>query len=85
MYPLTKFGIPTSNSIRDMLQVQYSRTEARGQVHSDLEASVTVHYHKMYPYTKFGILTSNNIGDMLWTLEPWPEAEVKVTVIWKQL
>ena len=46
MYPQTKLGIPTSNNIRDMLQLQYSRTEARGHGHSDLKASVTVHYHK---------------------------------------
>ena len=38
MYPQTKLGIPSSNNIRDMLQLQYSRTEARGHGHSDLKA-----------------------------------------------
>ena len=85
MYPHTKFGIPTSNNIRDMLQLQCPRIEARGQGHSYLEASVTSHYHKMYPYAYiYGILTSNNIGYALdkIVIEPWPE--VKVTMIWKQ-
>ena len=34
MYPQTKFGIPSSNSIGDMFRTWFSRTEARGQGHS---------------------------------------------------
>ena len=35
-YQNAKFGIPTTND-KNMLQKQFSRTEARDQGHSDLE------------------------------------------------
>ena len=81
IYPLTKFGIPSSNYIQICSGLNLARTETRGQGHSDLE---TVGYSpgpKRYLHTKYGTATINNIGDLLWVhffqdLTP----EIKVTV-----
>ena len=64
MHANTKFGIPTSNDIRNMLPTQLfyllgQRSRSQGP------ANATGHCHaKMHPHTKFGIPTSKNTGDM---------------------
>ena len=58
MYLHTKFEIPTSNNIRDMLRT------TRSEVKVTRKWFATLHNPKMYPHTKFGIPTSKNIGDM---------------------
>ena len=69
MHPHTKFEIPTSNNIRDMLRTrlfqklgQRSRSRSR-----DPKRYATLRHPKMYPHTKFGIPTSKNVGDRLRT------------------
>ena len=37
MHPHTKFEIPTTNNIRNMLRTDYSKNLVRGQGHSDLK------------------------------------------------
>ena len=67
MNPPIKFGIPTSNNIRDMLRTrlfQKTRPEVEVKVIMTRKEYVTLRHPKMHPHTKFGIPTSNNIGDM---------------------
>ena len=66
IYPLTKFGIPTSNYIQICSGLNLARTETRGQGHSDLETVGDSLWSKRYLHTEFGTATINNIGDLLW-------------------
>ena len=78
MHPHTKFEIPTSNNIRDMLK-EYRRyspdsmqfLETRSEVKFKITVTqlwyATLCQSKMHPHTKFEIPTSNNIRDMLQT------------------
>ena len=65
-YPHTKFEIPTSSFIQKCSLLDLSRTETRGQGHSDLETVGDSPGTKMYLHTKYGTATINNIGDLLW-------------------
>ena len=61
----TKFEIPTSNNIRDMLRTRlFLKTRSEVKVTVTLKWYATVRHPKMHPHTKFGIPTSKNIGDM---------------------
>ena len=66
IYPHTKFGIFTSNYIQICSGLDFARTEARGQGHSDLETVGDSPGPKMYLHTKYGTAIINNIGDLLW-------------------
>ena len=66
IYPHTKFVIPTSNYIQICSELDLSRTETRGQGHSDLEPVGDSPGPKMNLHTKYGTATINNIGDLLW-------------------
>ena len=50
MYLRTKFGIPNSNNIQICSGLDLSRTEARGQGHSDSETVGDTQQPKMYPH-----------------------------------
>ena len=63
MRPHTKFGIPTSNNLRDMLQTGLS-TRADVKVTWTHKWYATLRHPKMHLRAKFGIPTSKNIGDM---------------------
>ena len=64
MHPHTKFGIPTSNSMRYAPDTIILKTRSEVKVTVTRKWYATLHYPKMYPHTKFGIPTSKNIGDM---------------------
>ena len=66
MHPHTKFKIPTSNNIRDMLRtiILKTRSEVKVKVTVTQKWYSTLRHPKMYPHTKFGIHMSKNIGDM---------------------
>ena len=84
IHPLTKFGIPTSNNIGEMLWSQLFKKI--GQGHSD-QNGMTLCHPNMYPHTKFGIPTSNNVGDILWTqlYSKWGQRfKVTVTQKWNE-
>ena len=63
MHPHTKFEIPTSNNIRDMLRI-ILKTRSEVKVTVTRKCYATLRHPKMHPHTKFGIPTSKNIGDM---------------------
>ena len=67
MHPHTKFEIPTSNNIRDMLRtiILKTRSEVKVKVKVTRKWFATLRHPKMYPHTKFGIPNSKNIRDML--------------------
>ena len=70
MHPHTKFEIPTSNNIRDMLRTRFfkkTRSEVKAKVTVTRKWYATLRHPKMYPHTKFGIPNSKNIRDMLRT------------------
>ena len=52
IYPHTKFRIPTSNYIQICSELDFARTETRGQGHSDLETVCDSPGLKMYLHTK---------------------------------
>ena len=65
MHPHTKFEIPTSNNIRDMLRTRlFSKLGQRSSFTVTRKWYATLRHPKMYPHTKFGIPTSKNLGDM---------------------
>ena len=67
MHLHTKFRIPISKNIGDMLQFLEKGAEVKFKV-TVTKLWYTTHPHlKMHPHTKFEIPTSNNIKGMLWT------------------
>ena len=56
MYPYSKFGIPLSNNIRDMLLTRLFK-----KLGQDHKTDPQHCHHKMQPHTKFEIPSSNNI------------------------
>ena len=63
MHPHTKFEIPTSNNIRDMLRTRLflkTRSEVKFKVTVTQKWSTTLCHPKMYPHTKIGIPTSKD-------------------------
>ena len=56
IYTHTKFRVPTSNYIQICSELDHSRTETRGQDHSDLETVGDSPGPKMYLHTKYGML-----------------------------
>ena len=65
-FPHTMFRIPTSNYMQICSRLDLTRTETRGQGHSDLEPVGDSPGPKMYLQIKYGTATLNNIGDLLW-------------------
>ena len=66
LYPHNKFIVPSSNYIQICSGLNLSRTETRGQGHSDLEPVGNSPGPRMYLHTKYGTATINNMGDLLW-------------------
>ena len=64
MHLHTKFGIPTLNNVRDVLQTRILKTRSMVIVTVTRIWYVTLRHPKMHFHTKFGIPTSKNIGDM---------------------
>ena len=66
MHPHTKFEIPTSNNIRDMLRTRlFKKLGQRSRSRSVTQIwYATLRHPKMHLHTKFGIPTSKNIGNM---------------------
>ena len=66
MHPHTKFGIPNSKIINDVLRTQKKNLKTRSEVKVTVTQKwyVTPRHPKMHLHTKFEIHISNNIGDM---------------------
>ena len=57
---------PNLGALPQRSGLHLTRTETRGQGHSDLETVGDWPVPKMYLHTKYGTATINNIGDLLW-------------------
>ena len=67
-HPHTKFEIPTSNNMKDMLWTRlFKKTRSEVRVTVTRKWPMTLRYPKMHPHTKFGIPNSKNIRNMLRT------------------
>ena len=68
MHSHTKFGIPISNKIRDMLLTQLLlKLGQSSRSQWPKKWLMTLRHPKMHLHTKFGIPTSKNRRDFLWT------------------
>ena len=68
MHVHTKFGIPTSNNMRDISGHKYSQNYVKGQGHSGREMLCDTPPSQDAPtYQIYGIPISNDTRDMLWT------------------
>ena len=82
MHIHTKFGIPTSKNIRDMLRTQKTRSEVKVTVTQNGMCD-TLSSQDAFRHTNFGIPISKNIGyapDIMQFLEIRSEVKFKVTV-----
>ena len=91
MLPHTKFGIPTSNNVRDMLWTRLFYKighRSRSRSHDLKMVHDTPKTPKTHSHTKFGIPTSKNIEDnnyapkLMMILETQPDVKVTLTQGW---